>query len=473
MKEREISLPALIAEMMLHWRRIAVAMAAGAVLGGIFSYAASVRTVENLKEVQDPESEEEAEELTEEQIQNVERVLAFERIYESKMEYQKTSVLLQLDAGHVYETELTFFVSSENRKRSCDIANAFEGLVTSTQMYDFAASQTSQRASDLKECVTLSRGLNGQSEGAAVFQVRIIHNSRKNCEKTAAAVLRYLREQQKELEKSMGSHRLILLQQASAEIADPDILEQKKNCLNDLTSLADTIAQRKSAFTEEEDQYYERHAHADSRSDSTKTSAKEEENGVQQPAGLQAGYVMSGMLLAACACVFWLFLSYVLSERIRYTDDLTQLYGITQFGRIAGTDWKHKKMGFADRWILSLRDYGRCRYTEEETRMMIVAAVKIAAVQAGLDAVSLIGHSLNENARSICEAIRKELEACGIRTEIRSHVLCDAQIINHKEEVRGAVLVACAGMVFYSGILKELELLKCQEIPVLGGIVVE
>ena len=65
------------------------------------------------------------------------------------------------------------------------------------------------------------------------------------------------------------------------------------------------------------------------------------------------------------------------------------------------------------------------------------------------------------------------MEKEGITVTILNNVLYDAEAMEKLGTVKGAVLVEKAGSTLYNEITGELELLRRQEIMVLGGITVE
>lgn len=73
----------------------------------------------------------------------------------------------------------------------------------------------------------------------------------------------------------------------------------------------------------------------------------------------------------------------------------------------------------------------------------------------------------------VCERLKEKLEADKLQVIILNNVLYDAAAMAQLAEARCAVLVEKAGSTLYEEIEQELELLKRQEIAILGGILVE
>lgn len=489
MREREISLMDLAVQILLQWRKIAAAMLAGAVVAGVFCCVQSYRAQKALeaKEIFESvqtdwtELEKELEEgLTDVQIQNVKAVQEYEAFYQSKQKYRRQSALMQMDSNQVNRMELTFYVSADSRQLAAEIERAYEDIVQSGSMYAYAAKKTGLDSADMAELLTLSRGSGALAQGSCTFRVRIIHSVQDVCEGIARAAEEFLRKEQEELEKSMGSHQLELIHESCAEGADLDLLERQKNALNDLMIIADTIAQRKAAFTEEENKYYGFLAGIDAQEsgDTDGEEAADGEEGLSVsggsgPSGISAAYILFGAVLAAFAYIFFLFLEYVMSRKICAADQLQQIYGIPQFGAVPKQGGKKKWLGFVDAWILSLQGQSRHRFAREEAVQLSAVSVRMAAVKEGLDSVCLVGCNLDQGALEICDAVKEQLAQEGICCRILDNILYDAKAMYGLGEAKGAVLVERAHVTLYNEISQELDLLGRQKVTVLGGIIAE
>lgn len=163
-------------------------------------------------------------------------------------------------------------------------------------------------------------------------------------------------------------------------------------------------------------------------------------------------------------------MGYIFNSRIRVNDGLQDLYGIPQIGVVVKDS---KKKLFLDRWINGLRHYGKREFTAEQSMELAFAAIKIAAAKNGQNSICLMGCNLGAGADKVCEGLKAALEKEGLSVTILNNVLYDAGAMEKVSAAQGAVLVEKAGSTLYNEIVAELELLKRQEIPVLGGITVE
>ena len=165
-----------------------------------------------------------------------------------------------------------------------------------------------------------------------------------------------------------------------------------------------------------------------------------------------------------------LFVVYLFNSKLRVSDELQNLYHIPQIGVVV-KDSKKKK--FVDKWIDDLRNYGKRKFTAEQSMELAFVAVKIAAIKNKLNDICLMGCNLGAGADTVCANLKSALEKEGINVTVLDNVLYNAESMEKVDGMTGIVLVEKAGSTLYSEIASELALLKRQGIEVLGGIIVE
>lgn len=190
------------------------------------------------------------------------------------------------------------------------------------------------------------------------------------------------------------------------------------------------------------------------------------------PPGVSLKYVIIGMFLGAVAYAFVIFLRYVLNNRLRSTDNLQALYDIPQLGQIPDEPKGKKLFGFLDKWLLALRYWGRRKFTEEEAMNLAVVAVKMAAGKNGLAEICFIGCDLKGRTLESYQRMKDMLSKEKIETQILDNVLYNVESLEKLGNAKGVVLLEKAGSALYTEIAQELEVLRRQDIRVLGGIIV-
>lgn len=495
MKERELSLIDLIVDILLRWRSIIVWMLVGALLMGGFSYVNSIRTASAQKaalEKQQAEWEEKQalleaqmkdkettnadliKELTETQKNNVLNVLEY-----GKMKaFYEASPYLQMDAAKVPKVELSYLVKSSVLDNSYSIERLYEDTLESGLQQWLAESDQNQLG-DISELVSLDRAT-GTVESDS-FNVQVIHVSEELCKELAQQVTNYIAAQQLNIAQQAGRHEVVLVNQTFAFVRDNAVLNQQKTLWSNITNVDTTVDKAIGAFSEEEKAYYEflthveleeEEAEAEQSAESETVLEKPEEIEVITP-GISIKYVILGMILFAFIWVFYLFLKYILNNKLRATDDIGEIYNVPQLGRIPKSTAKKKWFDFVDRLILQLRDRNRRTFTAEEATGLAGVAVKIAAKKESFDVVCCIGCDMKEGVRKVADAVQKTLKEENIELTVLNNVLYDQSAMEQLQGVKGAFLLEKAGETLYDEIVKELELLQRQDIKVLGVVVVE
>lgn len=501
MREREVSLLDLVAEILLHWRTIIVWMLVGAVLMGGFSYVNSARSIaaqlrqEELKQQLQQKEEEEQEEQTEEeglfkedssleltnsQKNNVQSVIEYERI----RDFLKQSVLLKIDAANVPKSSLSFLVKTSAVGDSSSIERLYEDALGNGLLQWVQEQEKGLKVSDISELVMVTRGT-GEVESDS-FCVRVIHVTEEKCKELAQLIVEYIQDKQSEIAEHVGAHQIVLVNQSFAVAKDEDVFNQQRSLLLNILSYDSSVNTMIEEFTEEEKAYYEFLTNAeldkaeeedvmsetDDASESVEEDVEKVEKSVPTP-DISLKYVLLGMILFAFVYVFCLFIMYILDNRLRATDDISELYDIPQLGRIPAQDSKKKWFGFVDRLILKLRDRNRRSFTGEEALGLAGVAVKMAAKKEAFDAVCCIGCDMKDSVRVVAEVIQTALKEDGIEMNVLNNVLYDQSAMEQLQGVRGVFLLEKAGETLYDEILKEIDLLNRQEIKILGVVVVE
>lgn len=485
MEEREIDLIDMLADILAHWRSLLAAVLAGAVLMGAFSYVKSYQNVKNEqaiaataeKEVSREEKVKQLEEsLGDDLVAAVESVIVSEYEYELKEMYYKNSLYMQLDPLNIVQKELVYQIQSDDNDGGSKFGVVYENLIKNVGLYDWIEQQTGMDAAyvgelisaDVKSGMTIADGTQVLLSDSNCVKITIMQNDEKSCEQLADAIKEYLAAQQEQLSQEIGTHELVLLSETTGTVSNTRVLENQTSCRDEITSLKATITATKAGFTEEQKKYYDLMgdndaAFVDEAGQATETTV------VQKPF-VSIKYVVFGVVIFAFVYAMILCMMYIFNGKLRTSDELQNLYQIPQMGLIVKDS---KKKLLPDQWVDSIRNHGKRKFTQEQSMELAIAAVKIACVKNGLDYVCLMGCNLKEGADNVCENFRQALQKEQITVTVLDNVLYDAEAMEKLEQEKGVVLVEKAGSTLYNEVTKEIELLKRQDIAVLGGIVVE
>lgn len=458
---------------------------------GAFSYTRSYRDVQNMQsqKVNDASVDEMTiderlaqlgENLNESQMAVVLTTVDDERELALKNEYVQNSIYMQLEPLHVAQEELVYNIQGRNENGVPGLGTIYKDIISGVGLYDWVEQQTGIETAYARELI--STGVDSSlkfSDGDTVsigecnsLKITISGIDAETCGKIAEAVKTYIEKQQEKISSKLGSHELILLSESAGTVVSTDVMKQQVDYRNTICNLEATIAAAKAGFSEDQKQYYTLLMKENGLEDITDVEQDdmEEEQPVTASPAASKKYVVLGAVLFAFVYAVILCMGYIFNSRIRVNDELQDLYGIPQIGLVVKDS---KKKLFLDKWINNLRHYGKREFTAEQSMELAFTALKIAAVKNGLNNVCLLGCNLGAGADKACESLKDVLEKEGITVTILNNVLYDAEAMEKLSTVKGAVLVEKAGSTLYNEITGELELLKRQEIVVLGGITVE
>lgn len=487
MQTREIDLLDMMADILSHWRGLVVSLLLGAILFGALSYLKSYRAVQNVQQqeeiVQDEVSIQTQLRQIEEGLDEVNRMAVLktlddEKECELKNAYYENSVYMQLDPLQVAKTELIYQVKSVEGNENGQLGVIYKAILDNVGVYEWVAQQTGIDANSAERLISIdamsSFDLSSDTQklilGTDCIRVTLLQSDAESCQKLADAVKTYISEQQTKLNGELEEHSLILVSETSGIGMNKNVMNDQIDYRNEMISLQSGIADSKADFTEDQTKYYKLLTWEDK--EQREQSGQEEKitDVVAQTPVVSKKYVLLGAVLFAFIYVLVLCMQYIFNTKIRVSDELQKLYGVPQIGLVVKESGKKV---FLDKWVDSLYHYGKREFSAEQSMELAFAAVKIAAMKNGLNSICLMGCNMSAGAGAVCESLKVDLEKELIKVTILDNVLYNAETLEKVDTMQGAVLVEKAGSTLYNEIVSELDLLKRQEIPVLGGIIVE
>ncbi len=491
MQTREIDLLDMIADVLSHWRGMIMALVLGAVLLGGVGYMRSFQTAQS---AQQQESAVQDEATVQAQLSRLEQslddksratvltVVDDEKEYDLKKTYCENSIYMQLNPLQTVQTELIYQVQTTDVNKDGQLGALYTSLLNNVGLYDWVAQQTGIEAGYVGELISAETvsNLTIQSKteklqqemylGTNCVKVSILQSDAEACQKLAEAVKDYISEEQKQLNNALGQHALVLVSETTGSVMNKDLMDEQVKCRNEIASVQSTIATAKVGFTEEQKQYYElvTWKEAEQSEQSAQNVTTEVES--KPTPTISKKYVLLGAVLFAFAYAVVICMVYIFNTKLRLSDELQSIYGIPQIGLVIRESGRKV---FLDKWVDSLRHYGKRKFTAEQSMELAFAAIKIAAVKNGLNNICFMGCNMSAGADKVCENLKAALEKEQISVSVLDNVLYDAEAMEKMDAMQGAVLVEKAGSTLYNEVVSELELLKRQDVRVLGGIIVE
>lgn len=485
MQETEINLVDLFVEILLRWRIIIVWMLVGAVLMGGFSFVRSYNAAEAQKKNSQEKTgesitEEEyfQEQLTDKQINNVKRVLNYEKYLEGIQAYMDNSVLMHLDAQQIPRMELTFLVTASDAETAASIEKVYEDTISSGFIqWLIASGQDELDSAALKELVGVQRSSRGLVMGSDSFGVLVIHETEDQCIDLAEQVIAFVKEQQPRLQKLMGDHTIEVANQFFVYVTDTTLMATQKNTQSEIVEYVASIVQLKEAFSDEEQMYYDFMTQEETSDALEEDNAGNSENKtlsmtqVETPS-VSVKYVILGMILFAFVYIVYAILKYVLNNRLREYDNVSKMFGISQLALISAEPDNKKGLAVVDCWIRKLRNHNKRVFSEEEAIGLAAVAVKMQVQKENLDSIYCVGCDIRDRCMKVAQHIQDILKKEDVEMSLLNNILYNQEALEKVQGAKAVFLLEKAGETLYDEILRELEVLQRQGIRILGIIVV-
>lgn len=509
MHDKEINLLDFIVNVLLHWRMLIVWILVGGILMGCINYVQSYRMMqerasqENNKQIEEFEwnmlgiTESSAqrnylrEQLTDMQASAVINVLSLESFAKEKEEYLNSSVRMNMNFLNFCQARLTFWISSDNEERSRAIEPIYEDMI-SIGLYQWIAENSFEDVSsaNLAELISIDRSSSRLIYGGNSFSVLVAHETEEQCRILSQLVISYLEQQHSFLVQKIGTHDIDIVYEAYSSAADISLIDRRKSIENDIVALKTTAEDKKADFTNEEWLFYiflaaeksagileEDQKNSGNDSDKAKSELERQssagETSIASTPSISIKFILLGMFLSAFMYIFYLLIIFVTNTRLRANDEVAQIYGVPQLGRIPNISSQKKLLSFVDKWIDKLDNRNRRKFSEQESIDLAVAAIKLSVERDHLREIYCIGCNIQDKAEKVSHRIGSVLKKENIEMTTLSNILNDPQKMEKLQSEKSAFLLEKAGETFYDDIAKEMEFLEREKIRVLGIVVVE
>lgn len=397
--------------------------------------------------------------------------------YNLKKKYLDESIYIQLDPLNIAQKELVYRIETEDADQNQYLGVVYGNIIDGVGLFDWIEKQIGIPAAYAKELVSVRTNFSMLSVdgnqigeiGANCLKIEIIQIDEESCETLSKTVKTYIDSQTEKLVPEVGEHKLTLLSENFGFNMNTDLMAQQIYRTDEVNDLAAKIVAAKAAFTEKQQQYYKLLAEQKGWEEELDQEDNEKEQISIESPSVSKKYVLMGVILFAFGYIGILFLMYLFNSKLRVFDELQDLYHIPQIGLIVKDS---NKIGL-DKWIDNLHYFGRRRFTAEQSMELTATAVKIAVAKNKINSVCFMGCTFSAGAGLTCENLKITLEKEGINVTILDNVLYDADAMERVDDIESAVLVEKAGSTLYNEIASEIQLLKRQNITILGGIIVE
>ena len=500
MEEREIDLVSLFFHILLHWRSLLVAGLIGVVLAGgygFFSASGLNKTAdeETDEKAEEPSKADELAELLELDDENMNVYMMTEKSYNDMLAYLDSLEYMKLDGENVAKTVVTVGIKSDKKEDTDAIAAVYRRGILDGGYSDFVAGKSTLSAADMELFVVASYSSSTTPNQMydpgeeplgykwSILIVTTLGRTEEESEELANMAIDFIKAEKASVDRDLGEHELLLLNKDTRTGADISVITTQNDKLKVLYTLYDEMTKRKKLLSEDqlralalgEDWTSVSADNTEIVSEDVVTDDPTQD--ISMSAAERLRFSLKYILIGLCGGIFcmaglWSFL-YVVNNRIKSEDPIEKLFKVAVIGVIPSIYENKRVFGFVDKWIISLRDRNKRVFSVDEAISLIVSRVKIQSSKDKVSKLVFVGCDLGKNVPVIPESMAEKLNSADINTSVLDNVLYDPENNEKLGKMDGAVIIEKAGKTLYSELTEEIELLKRQQIRLLGCVIVE
>lgn len=466
--EQEIDLKDLMFAVLRRWRPIILIAIIFALLLGGFKAVRGLGQMKDAEYVASKQQEydnsmdqyEMSKERLEKEIENIKASL------ESQNDYMENSVLMNINPYDEYTTAVSFYVATDyqimpgmayqNPNTASSIMAAYMSMIQNGEMYNYVL----KKMEPSLELVTVEPDYDNN-----MFNVRVISSTEEGAEQIMSLIMESLNEYQAVITQKIGPHTLNMIQDTGA--AGPSAAPGgEMSRTPEVYTTVDLELEKK-----QQDQSARTQTLNQSLTDKTKelNELKEPANTLPSTGSALKSAVKYGVLggvLGAFLAVFFICVSFLMSDKLANDRELRRRYGLMVLG-VFDSGEKKGLFAFVDRFIDRMEGTAARKMSSAQACSVVAANVMNYAGEAkqillvtSTDAGVL--DTVNEELSAVLPSLTltsggnldREAEA------IRKAASCDAVILVEKRKESS-----------FTGIERELEIVKSLDKKILGCVV--
>lgn len=447
---REVNLKSMLFAMLYQWKRmLLVGVILALVLGG-FQFYRKWTQMNDADAVAKIQAEYQASvEAYEDSVALLEgSITTLESDIESQKDYLENSVLMQIDANNVYESDVSIYLSTDyqimpgmayqNVDKTQAVQTAYLTALTGNELTNRLAASEGLANKYLRELITVSTDQSG------ILNVTVCHNSGRKAEQIMEQILNYLPEIQEQVITGISAHTYSIVFDTLGTAVNQDLAERQERETNRLQELQDKLV-----AAQEELQALEAPAEVEfSGRNAVKTGIK----------WAILGGLAGVLVVCFCGCV-----GFICSDRVYSAEELNSR-GLKILGSVCLPEARYDRI---TRWLS--RKEGRLTENSPENMALIAANIRnyCKDVKVVLVSSDLETEQTERNGAELQRALPD------IRFESYGSLLRDPEALRKLPVCDGVLLVLVCGKSRYSQVKKSLERVTDAGKTVLGCVVVE
>lgn len=486
--EMTIDLMDLLRRCVMRWKFIVIWMMIGAIVMDGVGILRSVKEVKNAKaQIAQQGAEEDTTEklaaineymqqLTSREVSEVQTAVlsykAYQQEYVDGLKYYQKSMKMKLDPSCVPTLRLQYIIDNhyevtypviDKKDTTQDIISVLAEKVKSEGVSNAVAETLGDKvpAAYVQELITTS------ASGNDAFIINIAAEDREECEKIAEIVKNTIDENLNAIREVCGEFDIKLASEQTFETSDQDLMSAQQSAVTSLNSLKSLINNLPYGMTDAQKTYYYALLDNDETislnpygEDEIVTEDKIEVPEIQY---VNIKYLLMGLVLGAIVACGWITLKYMLSAKLRVTEDITETFGMNVLGNVAENGRKIPK--------LFRKPYHDVPM--EKQLQVIASRIQIVAEKEKMTRIFVTGSVMTNYLKETCEKLSKILESDGMVCSVGDSVLYDPMEIKRMADADGVVFVEQIDISRYDEIAEEKKISERMHMEIVGCVVVE
>lgn len=480
---RPISLIDLFWHIVMGWRYLLVWAVIFIILATVFAGVKCSKAKQNYQSEMDAyqaalagevetETDDADVQLTKEELQQIQDVVALQKMVTKSRNYISDSILMNVDPYAENKLTVTFFVDSdytynytgENTLDYTDsLVSGYANLVYSGKL-----------AEQLKKSLNLNCDIEYVQELLSVsrddknLSVMMIYKDDKIFEAASMEIQRFIEKHTDELTKRYGSHELKFVSEQESVVSDADTASLQANAINNLNNYRSQYNGLKAGLTEAQlNKLGIEVKKATVESEELEQDELEEELVEPVYPSFDKKYPILGFIGGIFLACVWLAMVYIFNNKLERSHELTEYFDLKH----VGTVFHDKKRKGLDAFLWKCRMRNQKTMDYDTSLELVCSNVELMCQKAESKTICLTGTEIEK--LEDAETIAKKLEKAGIIVHVCGDVCYDQKAMRKIADTGVVVVLEQVGVSIYKEIDRQLERLNQSGIQVLGAIGVE
>lgn len=466
---REISLRHLFWKVMLGWKLWVVCALLFAILLPGVKYAKDARAYKAAQQPQEDVTQDIV--FTKTEQQQIDDVKNLQALQDKNSVYMQESLLMNIDPYQEHVLELKYYIDSDyTYNYSKDNRQNYTSAITNAYV-DYAAHGLNQKdvwkdVDTQAEDKYLTELVSADVDSDNTFSVLVKYTDNKSLKCVSEAIQKELKGRHEDIQKQIGSHRLVLISENYQVSTDTDLANTQNSVADLIKSYRDQISTLTSTMTEEQLKVVDSEL-AEERDDETDVDAPESTD-VSAPV-FSKKYVVLGFVMGIFLAAMCLVCVAVLSNRLQEAVELVRFYKLRQFGVLTQGKGARGFTGF----LLRIKYRNQKLLSAAASVQLAISNIELYCRNEGITKLFLTGSEIEHVDKAIITKIVEGLSAKGVQTVYGENICYDAAAMREASEAGHVVLVEITNVSIYQEIEKELRMLKDWNVDVAGCVGVE